>query len=171
MQEYEVMKNHPPFAKGASSMNEQLPEQKKPCRENGFSLMEVMIAIAILSIGMLSVGVMQTAAMRGNATSRSITEASVRASNLIEMLMTLDPTGTPAENPLITDRTGNGKAGLGYVGVGTSDWNRTDGRYSIFWNIAKGDIAAGTRTVAVIVQWKDRGLKPRHVVMEGVLPF
>lgn len=80
--------------------------------------------------------------------------------------MTLDP----LTNPLVTDRDGDGKPGLGDVGVGTSDWFRTDGRYNIFWNIAVGAVNSNTRTVSVIVLWKDRGTD-RKIIMQGVLPF
>lgn len=59
-------------------MKENLSEQKKHLGEKGFSLIEVMIAVAILAIGLLSIGVMQSTAMKGNVTSRFITEASVR---------------------------------------------------------------------------------------------
>jgi prepilin-type N-terminal cleavage/methylation domain-containing protein len=163
----ELMRHHQLRTKGAFSMKEKFLERNEKCREKGFSLIEVMIAIAILSIGVLSVGVMQSAAMKGNVTSKSVTEASVTASNQIEMLQALPRTDFRV-NERSTDL--DGKAGLGDAGVGTSDWNRTDGRYSIFWNIAKGAIDLNTRTVSVIVQWVDRGTN-RHVVMEGVLPY
>lgn len=150
-------------------MKENFLARNEKYREKGFSLIEVMIAIAILSIGVLSVGVMQSAAMKGNGTSKSITDASVTASNQIELLQAL-----PRTDPLVNERSTDldGKAGLGDAGVGTSDHNRTDGRYSIFWNIASGAdaIDPNTRTLSVIVQWVDRGTN-RHVVMEGVLPY
>lgn len=157
------MRDPAPFTQGVDCMKENLPEKNKPRREKGFSILEVMIAISILSIGLLSIGVLQSAAMKGNVTSRSISEASVMASDQIETLLAL-----PSGHGDLTDRTNDGTAGLASAD-GFSDWNRIDGRYTVFWNIADDVVCAGTKTVAVIVQWMDRGTN-RRVVMQGVIP-
>ena len=43
--------------------------------QEGFSLVEILIAVAVFSIGMLAVAAMQTTAMRGNALSGNVTRA------------------------------------------------------------------------------------------------
>lgn len=147
-------------------MKEHLSGRKKPCRENGFTLIEVMIAIMILSVGLLSVGVMQTAAMKGNATSRSIGGGANKAAEKLEELRTL-----PVTHALVQERNDDrdGKAGLGDAGIGTSDHSETIGQYKIFWNVADAMVDNNTRTVAVIVQWGE-GKTPHSVVMQGVIP-
>lgn len=58
--------------------------------ERGFTLIEVLMALLILSIGLLGIAGMQIASINGNADSRDFTEASVAAQDQIEALM-----GTP----------------------------------------------------------------------------
>ncbi len=47
-------------------------------REGGFTLLEVIMAISILTIGILAVASMQISAIRGNAFSRDVTESTDR---------------------------------------------------------------------------------------------
>lgn len=56
--------------------------------EGGFTLIEVMVAIAILTIGILGVAVMQTSAMRANYRGYHLTEAITLAQDRIEYLTT-----------------------------------------------------------------------------------
>lgn len=57
-------------------------------RERGFTLIEVMVAIAILSFGILAVATMQTSAMRANYKGYRLTEAITLAQDRIEYLAT-----------------------------------------------------------------------------------
>jgi prepilin-type N-terminal cleavage/methylation domain-containing protein len=163
-----MIMHHPLRTNGGFRMKEYLSEQKKRCRENGFSLIEVMIATAILSIGLLSVGVMQSTALKGTAVSQSVSDAANMASEKMEQLRVL-----PKDHYLVSDRDLDGSAGLGDVGVGTSDHSETvrlrERNYQIFWNVADRVIDNSTRTVAVIVQWKEG--TDRHVIVQGVLPI
>ena len=57
-------------------------------REGGFTLIELMVAIAILSFGILAVATMQTSAMRTNYRGYRLTEAITLAQDRIEYLTT-----------------------------------------------------------------------------------
>ena len=66
-------------------------ENKFNClyKERGFTLIEVLIAVAIFSIGILGVGTMQLRSTGGNTNARIGTEASVWAQDRVETLMLL----------------------------------------------------------------------------------
>jgi prepilin-type N-terminal cleavage/methylation domain-containing protein len=67
-----------------------------PCRtsQQGFTILEIMIAMVVLAIGVLGVASMQTAAGGSNSVARQIMMAENLASQQIELLMLL-----PYEDP------------------------------------------------------------------------
>ncbi len=71
--------------------------------QEGFTLIEAVIAIAVLSIGILSVSLMQTGAVRGNARAIQITTASAWAGDRMERL-----NGLGYDDVLMTDTNDNG---------------------------------------------------------------
>jgi len=56
-------------------------------RESGFTLLELIIAISILTVGLLAVASMQMAAITGNAKAFALTEATTLAQDSLEELM------------------------------------------------------------------------------------
>jgi prepilin-type N-terminal cleavage/methylation domain-containing protein len=72
-------------------MNEmRIPEKDGRRAAHGFSLIEVMIALAIFSIGLLAIFSMHISSIKGNASARGITENVTVAAAKIEQLMSLD---------------------------------------------------------------------------------
>ena len=55
-------------------------------KENGFTLIEVLIAILVLSIGLLGVAGLQTTAIRGNTFSRDTTTGTQLAEEMVERI-------------------------------------------------------------------------------------
>jgi prepilin-type N-terminal cleavage/methylation domain-containing protein len=79
-------------------------DQKKgrPIGERGFTLLEVIVAISILTFGLLAVATMQTTAIRGNYNANCITEATTVAQDRLELFLsqsynTLDEGAFPQE--------------------------------------------------------------------------
>ena len=71
--------------------------------EAGFTLLEVIAAVSILTVGLLAVASMQTAAIQGNDKAYRVTEGATWAQNQLESLM-----GLSYDNPLLdngTDKT------------------------------------------------------------------
>jgi prepilin-type N-terminal cleavage/methylation domain-containing protein len=65
----------------------QRDEYKRPAaREGGFTLLEVIVAISILTVGLLAVASMQSAAIRGNQLGYRVTEGSTLAQDRVEWL-------------------------------------------------------------------------------------
>jgi len=57
------------------------------CEKNGFTLIEVLIALVILSVGILGVAKMQLSAIKGNTIARKHTQLIIAAQNQIELIM------------------------------------------------------------------------------------
>ena len=120
----------------------------------GFTLIEVLIVLAIFSIGILAVAAMQVTSTKGNASARRITEATALAENQIENLMQLSYDHAdlnPANNP----------------------HQSIQGPYTVNWNVTEIDLDAdGTndsKTVNVAVNWsygRDRSVSIQYIVPE-----
>jgi type IV pilus assembly protein PilV len=113
-----------PLKKGGNrlAMNITLKE------ESGFTLLEIIIAISILTIGMLAVASMQAAALRGDSFAYSRTEASTWAQDRMEQLMA---------NPYAT--AGNG--------------TEPHGPFDVNWNIIPHPTIANVSTITVTVEY------------------
>ena len=132
---------------------------KKGHNEKGFTLLEVIVAISILTIGLLAVASMQVSAIRGNASAYGITEATSWASDQVEKLMVL-----PYNHADLQDTDGDGNSGLENATEATDDNPNpppVHGKYKVYWNVAVDDTADGTKTVNVIVTWTDHGIQKR----------
>ncbi|MFV0438985.1 MAG: prepilin-type N-terminal cleavage/methylation domain-containing protein [Desulfopila sp.] len=82
--------------------------------QQGFTLIEVLVAIGILSIGIFSLMTMQTTSVRGNASANAISEATVIGADEIEKILDekFNDTTTPTTAVQLTDTDSDGLAGL-----------------------------------------------------------
>jgi len=71
--------------------------------QKGFTLIEVMIAIAVAAIGIMAVGVMQTSSVRSNDSAQTLTRAANIGEEFLEAFMAL-----PYDDPLLQDTDGDG---------------------------------------------------------------
>lgn len=144
--------------------------KKNKDSEKGFTLLEVIIAISILTIGLLAVASMQVSAIKGNTLSFGVTEATTWAGDQMEklMIMPYDPDPYADDDPL-DDRDKDGKLGLEDDTPGTADHNVTRRKYTVYWNIAVDADRDDTKTVNVIVTWTDHGIQKR-VSMRNIIP-
>jgi len=110
----------------------------KGYQTQGFTLIELMVALFILSVGLLGMIKMQMSSIQGNAFSGRMTTAIALAQDQMEILINqdLDPwvdvTGTMNDPTLM---------GRQYVG------------YTVNWTITTDDPTTNLATVNVQVQW------------------
>ncbi len=140
-------------------------------QEDGFTLIEALIAMAVLSIGIFSLYSMQMSSIQNNSKASNITIASNWATEMVEQVLSMpyddlndtnsigtsNGTDQDTSAPFGIDDDG-GDFGLDAVTAATSDYNQTssDGNYSIFWNVAIDHPIAGSKTVRVHVQDNNR---------------
>jgi prepilin-type N-terminal cleavage/methylation domain-containing protein len=113
-------------------------------KNRGFTLIEVMIAMAIFSVGILAVGSMQLSNTKNNTTGNIMTGATMLARQKIEELKNLDRSD-----------------------LDTADGNDTVGIYTREWVT---DPVAGSSTswkLIVTVKWTRRGPE-REVVLQTI---
>ena len=132
-----------------SVINRKIKNIKK---EEGFTLLEVIVAVSILAFGLLAVASMQVTAIRGNYFASGITEATTWAQDQLEYLMTLNY-DTDAD---LADGDHSGVDG------------RTVGKYNIVWTVADDDPIPNTKTINVIVTWSDQGVQ-RSVTVQHII--
>ncbi len=140
----------------------------KTKEEKGFTLLEVLVAISLLTFGLLGVAAMQAMAIKGNAFAGGVTEATTLAGDRMEYLMTL-----PYDDLDVEDTDGDGTAGLDDATAGTADQNRTYNnengmQYDLYWNTVRNAPTADNTTIKIIVTWKDRGVQ-RKVSMQSII--
>jgi prepilin-type N-terminal cleavage/methylation domain-containing protein len=99
----------------------------------GFTLVEVMIGMAIFIIGYLAVASMQMVAIKGDTSARKITEAATLAADRLETLIVL-----PYDNIL-------------------SGPSVTEGAYEVSWQVAPDTPLPNTKSITVTVEWQHGG--------------
>lgn len=139
----------------------------QPQGNEGFTLIETLVAVFILTVGIFALYSMQTTSIRYNSSANAITGSSTWATDRIEQLLAL-----AYNNPLLNDGDNNGDAGLNTVGP-TADGSAVspDQRYTIFWNVANRMIPnpadptdSTVKIIRVTVQHNDFGINKQVVL-------
>ncbi len=123
----------------------------------GFTVIEVMIAITILSIGLLGIASMQINAIRGNSLSDNITCALALAEDKMEELMGRDYSDPALEDIVIKnndDLTNIAREWIDKQEPLIDEAGKLDaGHFRRVWNIADDTPIESNKTVTVIVLW------------------
>ena len=110
-------------------------------KEGGFTLLEVMIALVILSVGLLGLGALQLVAIKTNAFSSEMTYATMIAQQQAEILKSL-----PFTDANLTAATeANPHTGVG-SGKGV--------QYAISWTVTDNSPATDMKIINISVQWQ-----------------
>ncbi|GAB4342358.1 MAG: hypothetical protein Kow0089_17350 [Desulfobulbaceae bacterium] len=152
-----------------------ITRRTSPLADNqGFSLIEVIVALAVLTIGILAVNAMQTLSIRGNKTANDITAGTGWSADQVERIILMDyddlvDTNGNGAGPDVNDNNidddDEGMAGDGISNFGLDETanpdaveaNDPDGRYTIVYNVAQNYPMDNIKTVHVIVTWNDGG--------------
>ncbi len=129
---------------------------KMETADKGFTLIEVLVAIVILTVGLLAVGTMQISAIRGNFMSGNTSIALSLASEKMEDLLNRDFNDTYLDDSV----TGNNGTLSSTTSVDHDEPVSEEGTvgaggfYRRIWNIANQS-SPPTKSVMVIVTWEN----------------
>ncbi len=124
---------------------------------SGFTIIEVMIAMAIFSIGILAVAAMQVSSTKTNNISRASTQAYNLAQQYMEAFLNAD-----YNDPNIADVNAANNADLTTTNLANVDYFNVDvtgaavnlGPYDLIVNVADNTPINDTKTVVVIISWR-----------------
>ncbi|MGA1841061.1 MAG: type IV pilus modification PilV family protein [bacterium] len=140
---------------------------KKSDSPGGFSLLEVLISIAIFTTALLAISVMLLNTIKGNALSVHLTNASQLASMQIEEMMLMRYSD-------LRDMDNDAAKGLDDHDPATADISKlaveaggTGKRYDIYANVAEDSPMKKTKTIRIIVSWK-HGERDKHTKFDFV---
>jgi len=108
--------------------------------DKGFTLVEVMIGMAIFVIGYLAVASMQLVAIKGDTSARKTTEAANWAADQLETLMVLPYDNIDSGGPV------------------------TEGPYTISWQVDENTPLPNTKTITVRVSWQHGGTRTYEAI-------
>lgn len=145
----------------------------------GFTLVEVMVAIIIFAIGFTGLLTMSTGTAGSNATAVAISGATEMAAQQLEHLTTLAYDDTQLQDTVVdtalNNLTRNPLPSAAQVAAGARDvpdpvarpaeygpFRSADNLYTIYWNVADNTPVTDTKTIVVIVT--STGLGPQKTV-------
>jgi len=116
-------------------------QMAKMRKEDGFTLIEVLVALSIFAVGLLAVAAMQNSAILMNSSAGKLTNLSTWGMDKIEELSTLpynDPWLETAGNPPGNDSAGN-------------THQEVSGDYTISWTVIDDNPLTSTKNITVTV--------------------
>lgn len=123
-------------------------------RQSGFTLLEVLISILVLSIGLLGLAGVMASSMRNSHSAYQRTQATWLAYDMIDRMRVNRATAIASTNNYDVSMTSPTSASTGLAGTDVTSWKTLlanalpEGKGSI-------DVDSNTRAVTVIVQWND----------------
>lgn len=144
--------------------------------ERGFTLIEVLIAMAIFSIGILAVGMMQINSTRGNTKAQSVTYSSEWALDRVEWLLTQGTRNIAAYDAIVTTNPAQDADFIDNNYDGRVDEAGETGPLSISWTVNEADLEPTIDTdiynyqIVTVTVTKTLGGETRAISLQSRIP-
>jgi type IV pilus assembly protein PilV len=116
---------------------------KKTSKDEGFTLIEILVAITLFAIGILGATSMQIMALQTNAKANRKTEALAVASEQMEKLINQDYADIDSSQTNMV--------------IGDDANENVSDVYTLSWNVADDSPVNDTKTITVTVTWNYKG--------------
>ena len=155
---------------------------RPPDPESGLTLLEVMIAVVVLTVGILALNAMQVSAIRVNSAAGNLTKAVSAGQGWLESLL-----GLPYDHEALRDVDMDNHASnqerreslrrplpplpepaIADPATYKPEHQIRRGKYLICWNIEDDLLVPRTKSINVVVTWRE-GAVPRSVLLEHVI--
>jgi type IV pilus assembly protein PilV len=117
---------------------------------SGFTLLEVVVAVSILTFGLLAVASMQASSIRGNALADGMTESSTWALDRLEKLMTLPYTNANLSSGFHQDPS-------------------PPAGFTITWTVTDNSPFTDVKTLVLTIGWSEHGVQ-KTVSFRRIIP-
>jgi type IV pilus assembly protein PilV len=123
-------------------------------RQQGFSLIEVMVTMLLLSIGMLGIAGIIVNNIKNNQSSYARSQASMLAADIVDRMRANRGAAELSPSPYELTLTAAPAAGGGVPGADLRQW-RAAVAASVPSGLSAVAVDAATRNVTVTIQWDD----------------
>lgn len=138
-----------------------LDSARRSTCDPGFTLLEVLIAMAILGVGILSIGVAQLSALKMSSGSKHRSQAMYLAQDQLDAFLAL-----PAGDTILASAVVNNPDPRGPVDIDPSDDDLTT--YTRSWTIEPNTPIVGMTRITIRVEWEDGSRRDGRVQLQGI---
>jgi len=115
-------------------------------KKNGFTLIEVLVALTILIVGIMGTLMLEVTAIQGNSSSREIQSAMVLAEDFLEQSKNFSYTDSKLTSGAHTNSELGTSNPIDVEGNG-------GGRYTRTWAVVDNSLLTNTKNITVTVGW------------------
>ena len=139
----------------------------KKVGDNGFTLIEVLIAIVILSVGLLGMASLTVGIIKGNKFSNNLSTATTLAQDKMEDIRRLGYSGPPTTETPVTEAYGTITDASGTILPEYAAYERVT--VADMYTTGTAWPPAGMKAVTVTVNWKDSNQIVHSVILKTAL--